>query len=174
MSDEFELSILDSGEPTRAIAFARCGCDMAIEALPGLQLQALFDFHKRLSDAAAGRAPKRPTAPELAQFGEKLFNLLVRGKIEQIYNKLPNSHIRLQIYSDRPDMQAIPWEYIQRPGSVPGPDAFRSIVRVIPTIGVDAPKPRKLDGPIRMLFVYAEPPRGPSVGWQLIKDSVEK
>jgi CHAT domain len=174
MSDEFELSILDSGEPTRAIAFARCGCDMAIEALPGLQLQALFDFHKRLSDTAAGRAPKRPTAPELAEFGERLFDLLVRGKIEAIYNRLPNSHVRLQIYSNRPDLQAIPWEYIQKPGSVPGPDAFRSIVRVIPTIGVPAPAPRRLNGPIRMLFVYAEPPRGPSVGWPLIKDSVEK
>ena len=174
MNDEFELSILDSGEPTRAIAFARCGCDMAIEALPGLQLQALFDFHRRLSDTAAGRAPKRPTAPELVQFGEQLFTLLVRGKIAAIYNRLPNSHVRLQIYSDRPDLQAIPWEYIQRPGAIPGPDAFRSVVRVIPTIGVDAPVPRRLDGSIRMLFVYAEPPRGPSVGWPRIKESVEK
>jgi hypothetical protein len=27
---------------------------------------------------------------------------------------------------------------------------------------------------MRMLFVYAEPPRGPSVGWPFIKDTVEK
>jgi hypothetical protein len=174
MGDEFELTILDSGEPTRAIAFARCGWDMAIEPLSGLQLQALFDFHTRLSDTAAGRALRRPTAPELANFGEQLFALLVKGKIEAIYNRLPNSHVRLQIYSNRPDLQAIPWEYIQKPGTVPGPDAFRSIVRIIPTVGVSAPTPRKLNGPIRMLFVYAEPPRGPSVGWPLIKATVEK
>jgi hypothetical protein len=174
MSDEFELSILDSGEPTRAIAFARYGVDTAIEALSGLQLQALFDFHIRLSDTAAGRALKRPTAPELAQFGEQLFNLLVKGKVEAIYNRLPNSHVRLQIYSNRPDLQAIPWEYIQKPGAVSGPDAFRSVVRIIPTIGVPAPLPKKLGSALRMLFVYAEPPRGPSVGFPLIRATIEK
>ncbi len=174
MTDEFELSILDSGEQARAIAVARYGYDMAIESLSNLQLQALFDFHTRLSAAAAGRAPVRPTATELEEFGKQLFALLVQGGIKTIYDRLPSSYIRLQIYSNRPDLQAIPWEYIQQPGAPPGPNAFRSIVRVIPTIGVPAPVPRKLNGPMRMLFVYAEPPRGPSVGWPFIKDTVEK
>ena len=75
--------------------------------------------------------------------------------------------------SNRPDLQAIPWEYIQEPGCVPGPNAHRSIVRVVPTIGVPAPVPRKLDGTVRMLFVYAEPPREPSVDWKVIKSTVE-
>jgi hypothetical protein len=75
MTDEFELSILDSGEQARAIAVARYGYDMAIESLSNLQLQALFDFHTRLSAAAAGRAPVRPTATELEEFGKQLFAL---------------------------------------------------------------------------------------------------
>jgi CHAT domain len=173
MADEFELSILDSGAQARAIAVARYGCDMAIESLSNLQLQTLFDFHDRLSAAAAGRAPVRPTATELEQFGKDLFALLVQGGIKTIYDRLPSSYVRLQIYSNRPDLQAIPWEYIQQPGTPPGPNAFRSVVRVIPTIGVPAPIPRKLNGSIRMLFVYAEPARGPSVKWPLIKGRVE-
>ncbi len=174
MSDEFELSILDSGDQTRAIAVARCGYDMAIESLSNLQLQALLDFHGRLAAAAAGRAPVRPSASELEEFGKQLFALLIRGGIQRIYNRLPPSYVRLQIYSNRPDFQAIPWEYIQQPDTPPGPNAFRSVVRVIPTIDVPAPTPRKLNGPLRMLFVYAEPPRGPSVGWSFIKDTIEK
>ena len=97
MEDEFELSVLDLGDQTRAIAVARFGFDMAIELLSGLQLQALFDFHTRLSAAAGGRAPVRPTAPELEQFGRELFKLIVRDNIKKMYDRLPASHIRLQI-----------------------------------------------------------------------------
>lgn len=99
MEDEFELSVLASGDQTRAIAIARCGFDRAIESFSGLQLQALFDFHTRLSAAAGGRAPVRPTAPELEQFGRDLFKLIVRGNIRKTYDRLPASHIRLQITS---------------------------------------------------------------------------
>jgi hypothetical protein len=173
MDDEFELSVLDSGDRTRAIVVARCGFDTAIESFSNLPLQGLFDFHKRLSAAAGGKAPVRPTAPELSQFGTDLFNLIVRGGIEKIYNRLPASHIRLQIYSNRPDLQSIPWEYIQQPNCVPGPNALRSVVRVVPTIGVPGPIPRKLDDTVRMLFVYAEPAREPSVDWPTIKATVE-
>jgi hypothetical protein len=173
MSDEFALSILDTGDPTRVIAVGRCGYDMAIESLSCKQLQALINFHARLSAAAAGRALPRPTAPELAQFGQDLFRLLVQGGIKKIYDRLPASLIRLQIYSNRSDLQAIPWEYMQQPESVPGPDALRSVIRVVPTIGVPCPVPRKLGEKIRLLFVYAEPPREPSIDWLIMKDSIE-
>ncbi len=157
MEDQFELTILDSGDQTRVIAMARCGFDMAIESFSGLQLQKFFDFHMLLSATAGGKVLNWPTLPELAKFGRDLFTLIVRGDIEKIYTRLPKSHIRLQIYSNRPDLQAIPWEYIQEPDCVPGPNAHRSVVRVVPTIGVQAPVPKKLDAIVRMLFVYAEP-----------------
>ncbi len=173
MEDEFSLSVLDSGDQARATVVARCGFDMAIESLSDLKLQSLFDFHKRLSATAGGRAPVRPTAPELAQFGQDLFNLIVSGDVAQIYNRLPASHIRLQIYSNRPDLQAIPWEYMQQPNCVPGPNALRSVIRIVPTIGVPGPVPKKLDQIVRMLFVYAEPASEPSVDWPAIKATVE-
>jgi CHAT domain len=173
MRDQFELSILDSGDSTRAIAVARSGFDVAIESFSGLSLQPLADFHTRLADTAGGRALVRPSASELVGFGRDLFNLIVRGDVRRIYDRLPTSHIRLQIFSNRPDLQAIPWEYIQEPNSVPGPNAHRSVVRVVPTIGVDAPQPKKFNKTVRMLFVYAEPPRERSVDWAFIKSTVE-
>jgi hypothetical protein len=173
MDDEFELSVLDSGEQSRATIVARCGYDMAIESFGDLHLQSLFDFHRRLSAAAAGKALTRPTAPELEGFGRDLFNLIFRGRVRSIYDRLPASHIRMLIYSNRPDLQAIPWEYLQQPNAVPGPNALRSVVRVVPTIGVPEPTPRNLADTIRMLFVYAEPAREPSVDWATIKGTVE-
>jgi hypothetical protein len=174
MEDEFELSVFDTGNQAVAIAFARYGFDTAIERLSDLELKGLSDFHVRLSQTAGGREPKRPTAGELEKFGRDLFALVVRGGIKTIYDRLPQSHIRLQIYSNRPDIQSIPWEYIQEPNCVPGPNAFRSVVRIVPTIGVPAPEARKLDETVRMLFVYAEPPREASVDWPIIKSSIER
>lgn len=174
MEDQFELSVFDTGDQSRAVAVARCGMDMAVESLSGLRLQEMMDFHARLSAAAAGRASVRPTAPELTEFGQALFGLLVRGGIKSIYDRLPNSHVRLQIYSNRPDLQAMPWEYIQDPAAgAPGPNAMRSVIRIIPTIGVAAPTPKPLGETVRMLFVYSEPPRAPSVDWPTIKSSIE-
>jgi hypothetical protein len=116
----------------------------------------------------------KPTAAELTQFGQALFCLLVRGGIKSVYDRLPNSHVRLQIYSNRPDLKAIPWEYIQDPAAgAPGPNAMRSVVRIVPTIGVPAPTPKPLGETVRMLFVYSEPPRAQSVDWPTIKSSIE-
>jgi hypothetical protein len=109
----------------------------------------------------------------LSAFGQALFGLLVRGSVKSMYDRLPNSHVRLQIYSNRPDLQAIPWEYIQDPAAgAPGPNAMRSVVRIVPTIGVPAPTPKPLGETVRMLFVYAEPPRAQSVDWPTITVSL--
>lgn len=173
VEDEFELTILDAGDQTRAIVIARSGFDSAIEPLSGLDLKPFIDFRMLLSDEAGGRALVRPTAIELEKFGRDLFSLAVQNDIKRIYDRLPQSHIRLKIYSNRADLQGMPWEYILEPHSPPGPNAFRSIVRVVPTIGVPAPVVKNIDQTVRMLFVYAEPPRSPSVDWSDIKASVE-
>jgi hypothetical protein len=173
MDDEFDLTVLDSGDQTRAIVMARSGLDFAVESFAGLDLKSFTEFNARLSEAAAGRAPVKPTAVELEQFGRNLFDLVVRDDIGKIYNRLPQSHIRLNIYSNRPDLQGLPWEYIQEPRCTPGPNAFRSVVRIVPTIGVPAPAMRKFSENVRMLFVYAEPPRMPSIDWSDIKATIE-
>ena len=166
MEDHFELSILDSGDPSRAIAVARSGYDLAIESVPCEQLKTLTEFRSRLAAAAEG-AGQRPTAQQLIQFGQMLFNFTVQQAVNTIYNRLPNSHIRLQIYSNRPEIQALPWEYMQQPGMIPGPNSLRSVVRIVPTIGVHLPDPIKLGKTVRMLFVYAEPIDQDAVSWQI-------
>jgi hypothetical protein len=172
MEDYFDLSILDTGDPSRAIAVARSGCDLAIEALSCLPLKTLIAFRSRLMNAAGG-VDKRPTISNLQDFGHDLFDFLVRADVQRIYTRLPNSHIRFQIYSNRADLQAIPWEYIQQRDTVPGPNSFRSIVRIIPTIGLPAPEVKRLSEAVRMLFVHAEPILEQSVRWLDIKESIE-
>jgi hypothetical protein len=116
----------------------------------------------------------KPTAAELKQFGQGLYGLLVRGDIEKIYGNLPpRSHVRLKIFSNRADLQAIPWEYMQEPDCLPGPNSLRSIVRVVSTIGLPAPVPKKLGQRVRMLFAYAEPALEPSIDWPAIKTEIE-
>jgi len=159
--------------PSHAIAVARCGYDLAIEPLACDQINSLIDFRARLAAAAEG-AGQRPTADQLIQFGHMLFTFTVRRTIETIYNRLPNSHIRLHIYSNRPDLQALPWEYLQQPGTTPGPNSLRSVVRIVPTIGVEPQDPLKLDKALRMLFVYAEPVDQTAVAWLDIKESIER
>lgn len=173
MDDEFELTVIDGGDATRATVIARSGYDSAIALLLGIQLQPFVDFHALLSATAAGRAPNKPTPDQLTKFGRDLFDLVVQDDIRTIYDRLPQSHIRLKIYSHRPDLQTMPWEYIQEPRSVPGPNLYRSVVRIVPTIGVPAPAPKKLDDTVRMLFVYAEPLRLLSIDWPTIKATVE-
>ena len=173
MDDRFDISILDSGDPARVIAVARCGYDIAIEPLPCDTLQKLFDFNSNLLNATSGKG-KRPLVQELGDYGQNLFNFILQKDVYRIYARLPNSHIRLQIYSNRPDLQAVPWEFLHDPGTVPGPNSFRTVIRIVPTIGVHPPEPRSFGKKVRMLFVQAEPVGEDSVSWLDIKESIER
>lgn len=173
MSDCFELSILDTGSVASAIAVARCGYDLAIESLSCEQLKDLTEFRSCLAAAAEGAA-KRPTAQQLIQFGQMLFNFTVQASVKSIYDRLPDSHIRLQILSNRADLQALPWEYIQQPGITPGPNSQRSVVRIVPTIGVEPPEPIKLGKTVQLLFVYSDPIDQDAVDWPDIKATIER
>jgi hypothetical protein len=173
VSDTFELSILNAGG-AQVIAFARSGFDTAMATLSVAQLPTLARFRSRLSEAAQGRALSRPTDKELLDFGVALFNVLVSGDIARVYARSPaNQHVRLQILSDHPAIQEIPWEYMRDPVVRQVLNTNRSIVRLIPTIGIE-PVPRKrLGSGINVLFAYAEPPGVPGVGWDEVKATVE-
>ncbi len=101
--DTLDLAILDSGDPTRAIVVARNRHDLAIEPLACDHVQAMIAFREQLALAAAGNG-QRPTEKALADFGRALFRLVVQNAVSTIYQRLPNSHIRLQIFSNRPDL----------------------------------------------------------------------
>ena len=172
--DTFELSIFDSGDQSRAIVVARRGHDLAIEPLACDSLPAMAVFRDQLAAAAQGTG-QRPPSAALTQFGERLFSFCVKNSVDRIYQRLPNSYVRVHILSNRADLQALPWEYLQEPGTTPGPNSLRSVVRIVPTIGIDPPAPVRLPGrKLRVLFVYADPIDQQSVSWEDIKESLER
>ena len=121
---------------------------------------------------------QRPKNSELTQFGLDLFDYIVRDDVRQLYNRLPGGTLtRIHILTNRPDLQSLPWEYLQDPKHASGPWLERSIVRVIPSVGQTPPAPLALaqGGPkIRILFVYADPANQGIVSWLDVKKSVER
>ena len=172
MQDAFELSIMDTGDRLNAIAMARKGDDLAIERLNCKDLGDLIDFRSHIAEATEGNC-RRPTSQQLMEFGTRLFDLVFKDKIKSIHGRLPEDHVRIEIISDHSDFQALPWEYMLHPDDTPGPNSKRTIVRIVPTIGISPPSPIILKEKISILYVYAEPIDQDAVDWLEIKDTLE-
>lgn len=173
MNDYLDILILESGQPSHAVAYARYDSDSAVELLPCGLLSGLAAFRDRLSMVANGTAGTQLTKQDISAFGIDIFNFIFINKLLEIYNRLPKEKVRIQVLSNKADFQCLPWEYLQDPKSIKGPNKNRGVVRVIPTIGSVLPVARKLNDKIRLLFVYADPTDQPGVEWQDIKDSIE-
>jgi len=176
MSDCLDLTILQTQSSDHAIAVARYGVDLAIEPLNCSDLGNLYSFRDKISaTASSGGTGLRPTPAELVNFGKELFAFSVTGRIKTVYDRLnANSHVRIQLVSDHPDLQSLPWEYIQDPIASPGPNPVRWVLRIVPTIGIDVPKPKKINKKdLRLLFVYSDPIDQAHVDWIDIKASIE-
>ena len=177
MGDTLDLVILSPGAKKAAIALARFGSDIAIADLPaGKELKSLMDFRDRINQALLLNLP-RPTEAELNDFGRSLFRYLVRDEVKRLYDRLPlNTFTRIHILTNRPDLQMLPWEYFQDPSQNPGPGLYRSIVRIIPTIGYAPPEPLQLavrGAKLKILFVYAVPQDQTLVSWPSVKSKIE-
>ena len=175
MNDDMTLFILDSANPKQAVVLARHGVNMAIEPLPCDELAELLEFRDRIDQAMRGNQ-KRPTSKDLAAYGERLFRFAIRGDVQDLYSKLPDSLVRIAILSNRSEIQGLPWEYWRDSKKRPAPRRDRSIVRVVPTIGVDEPKQLTLDASskIRILFVYADPTDQDEVSWPEVKEKIDR
>lgn len=175
MDDTLDLSILDSGQPASAVAIARHGGDLAVATLPcGAELKALSAFRQRIDKALRRARAERPPAAELTTFGQQLFQFCIRDDLARLYHRLPSSLVRVHIHSNRPDLQALPWEYFQEPAQPPGPKRDRAVVRIVPTIGLDAIVPGPLPASIRVLFVSADPLDQEALSWPQVKASIER
>lgn len=174
--DTLDLVLLDSGAPKRAVIFARCGPNVAVARLSyGDEIKDLLKVRQLIEDSMYGKAPKKPTAGELSDFGNRLFGLIIRDKVKQLYDLLPPSHVRILILSDSPDLQALPWEFIQQTAKASGPRRNRSVARVVSTIGVPAPEPLTSEKKIRVLFAYANPQdQDESVDWDGVLQSIQE
>jgi hypothetical protein len=173
--DEFlDISILDSGSPSRAVALARTRNDMAVATLRcGKQLTDLASFRRVIERALRGQ-DRRPSRQDLARYGLDLFGFVIRDDIRTLYDRLPATHVGIRLFSDRPDLQEIPWEYLQEPRQPPGPRLERSVVRTVATIGYQSPEPAALRDRVRVLFVSADPPDQDPVSWPESKAIIER
>jgi CHAT domain-containing protein len=174
MSDALDLTILDSGSDDHAVALARSGADCAITQLPfGKQLKQLTEFRDWIESAVRGlKSP--PTSSELEEFGETLFAFTFRDEVAELYNRLPKDDIRLNIVCNRSEIQNLPWEYLQEPRKARGPQRGRSVIRVVPTIGQNLPRPQPLGTKVRVLFVSAAPTDQGEVDWEDVRDAVQR
>jgi len=175
MDEELDLTVLDAGSPANAVVVARCGGDLAVERLSLAVLAGLSAFRARLESAVRGRPGARPTKTEILQFGQELFGFLVRGTVLQLYNRLPATHIRIRILSNHSEVQSLPWEYLQEPGErVGGPRMARSIIRIVPIVGVPALQANGRPSKIRLLFVAADPADQAPIDWPEVQERIQR
>jgi len=173
MKDALDLLILDAGSNGRAVAYAQCEADTAVEVLSCKAITQLKDFRDRLNRASLGQE-KLPTAQDLSSFGTNLFEFVLRGDLLSLYNRLPPDYVRIRILSNHPELQALPWEYLQDPRAPAGPNNTRGVVRIVPTLGQPMPVPRKANQKLRILFVFADPIDQGPVRWDEIYSTIKR
>jgi CHAT domain-containing protein len=177
VADTLDIAILSPAAKKATIALARYGSDIAIADLSsGNDLKSLLGFKDLISQVLLLNQ-KRPTKDELTKFGRALFRFLVRDEVKRLYDRLPlDTLVRINILTNRPDVQSLPWEFLQDPNQNPGPWLNRSVVRIIPTIGRLPPAPMQLaaqGAKLKILFVYAVPQDQTLVSWPSVKSRIE-
>lgn len=175
MNSLFELSILDSYSPDYAIALARCGSDIAIRKIPfGAELDRLISFSANILGVLNGTAfIKRPDSAEVVNFGHSLFNFVLREDLLRLYNRLPETHVTLNVLTNQTRIRQLPWEYLQEPQGQ-CPRAGRSVVRLVPNVGGKAFQPLAKDGITRVLLIAADPVGLRDVDWEDVKMTLER
>lgn len=177
MATTLHLAILDSGVPDYSLVFAQSDYGVAVARLPcGSELKSLAAFRQRIENALLEVGiDRRPTRSELADYGQKLFHFIFRDRVADLYNSLTSlPSVRLDIFSDHPDLQKLPWEYIQERGHPPGPRIERSVIRIVSSNPLQAPIPLSLKRRVRLLFVYSNPRDQDRVGWSEVKARIEQ
>jgi CHAT domain-containing protein len=174
MSAALDLIILDADSDRHVVALARAGADCAIAQLPfRKQLKQLTEFRDWIESAVRGsKAP--PSSSELQSFGEGLFAFTFRDEIMELYSRLPKDDVRIHMWCNRAEVQSLPWEYLQEPRTKRGPQRGRSVIRVVPTIGREVPEPPRLGADVRVLFASAAPTDQGVVGWEDVRDAVQR
>ena len=167
--------ILDSRKDA-AIGLARLDGDVVIADLPiDKSFADLESFRDRIRKALEPGPDARPTAKDLADFGINLFRFCFSGQLSQLYPKVKSGEaVRIQLLTNRSDLKAIPWEYMQeeqQAGS--GPRRWRSIVRIVPSIGFEH-APVRLKNKIKVLFAASYSVDQQSMTWAKVKRDVEE
>lgn len=171
----FDLSILDSYAADYAIALGRCGSDIAIRRIPfGSEFDRLADFSTQLFAVLRGVGlARRPTPEDIESFGRQLFDFVLRDDLLRLYAGLPQTHVTVNILTNHTKMRQLPWEYLQEPKCL-CPRNGRSVVRLVPTIGLAPVKPLPKSSVTKVLFVAADPIGLRNVDWSDVKATIER
>ncbi|HKI35513.1 MAG TPA: CHAT domain-containing protein [Gemmataceae bacterium] len=179
IKDVLDLMLLDAGTGKHAVAVARCNHDLALAEVPfqpgasgAPSLRELTDFLPRIRRGLIS-ALDRPRPAELHEYGTKLFRFLIRGELAELYARLPDAHVRIQIVSNHPDLMQLPWEYLQEPRQSPGPRLKRSFVRVVRTVGHTPSPALHLQDRVTVLFVAASPKGKEAIPWPELAEYIE-
>lgn len=161
-----DLAILDSGRTGVVVIYARHESDTALTLVDNeTEISHLLQLQKQFEGAIRGESEELTTG-QVKAYGERLFNLIIRDRVKELYTALPrNAFLRLHIYGNHADIQRLPWELFQEPNAVSVPDRNRSIIRVVPTIGVMPKDPLPKTDTLRVLFVVAEPDDQRAIDW---------
>jgi hypothetical protein len=171
--DSLDLTVVAAAGDSNITLVARRGHDIAVDSIPAASLMPFVAFRQKLERSIRGSEGPLAKA-EVQAFGKELFKALAREVVMPILGGLPKSRLSFSLLSNRSDFQAIPWEYLQEPGQIFGPSVDRSIVRIVPTVGVPLFQPVSLSGKVRVLFVSADPIDQGPVSWPDVKDAIER
>jgi hypothetical protein len=171
-TDVLDLFVLDGGAGTHAVTVARCGHDLATARLDLTALATLVQFRDRIRHGVQA-VTHRPSPDELYDYGTRLFDVLFGDGIDTIHARLSDHLVRIQLFSNHEGVQELPWEYLQEPGAAPGPRLTRSVIRIVPTVGHDPPRPAPPTSD-RVLFATARPKGTEQVPWADVRDSIER
>lgn len=154
---EFELSI-STAEPPPA------GGNVTVRYPKGMRmgafsLAAVAPDVDAIADALFDFTPRREL---LEQAGTQLFDVLFSGQVGDAWRECrtlaesQNTGVRLRIFTDQPELMAVPWEYLydSRSSRWLALDPEISLVRGLPLGGRD---PAALDGMLRVLVMIAAP-----------------
>lgn len=169
-----DLFVLHGLAPGQALALARRGPDIAISRLDlgHPEMQSFIRFTDRVEQVALGGA--RPSPQELDDIGNRLFTHIFQGDVRRLYDRLPSGHVSIQIATDEPDIQRIPWEFIRPVDRQPVPHRERCVVRVLPICAAADPSPAKSLKKLKVLLVVADPVDQEGVTWQDVEHSIRR
>ncbi|MBK7897898.1 MAG: CHAT domain-containing protein [Azonexus sp.] len=169
-----DLFLLNGFVADQALVVARRGPDTAVTKLDlaHAELQEFIDFTERIEQVALGGA--RPTVAELDDIGTRLFDHIFQGEVLRLYNRVPTVNFSIQIATDDPKVQRIPWEFIRPHDRLAVPHRDRCVVRVLPICAPADPAPAKSLKKLKVLLAVADPIDQAGVTWHDVESSIRR
>lgn len=169
-----DLFVLRGFAADQALVVARRGPDTAVAKLDlaHSEVQAFIKFTDRVELVALGG--ERPTTAELDDIGTRLFDHIFQNEVRRLYNRVPTANFSIQIATDDPNVQRIPWEFIRPHDRLAVPHRDRCVVRVLPICAPTDPAPTKSLKKLRVLLAVADPIDQAGVTWQDVEYTIRR